>query len=499
MASISEAGSKASSPPSGRAGSTPASSQPASSKASGAAPAGPVEKTASKVGSTSQLEATGNVSRNPEAATELAGVQGSFASKASGEPLASDARTENYLEVSDLLARAESGDPQAMSEASLRGVDQQTALMKDLAVGEFGEANGKVEIALGRVAEVNAMGAKVLAEQGTVLNPEEHKRLETYTQEEVAKVTPEVEEASAKMAAHLDDPLLRESFGDWSRQDKLDFFDGMSKNLALSEAGRGRLEDFSEGIAGKRDDPYAEAALELRETLSGEDKERLDRALGLAAGAGGSAGAPGILGASQAYQDAVEVGGSVTGLMTGVAPDAADWAGKALLTSRGARVVGNVAGPIGAVVDAVNLVDQLQKGDSVGAFGSVAGLTSAGLAAAGSSFAGPVGAVALGVDVYQALDESARYADFAQTGLDKAMGPDHPLREVVGQTSQRRLNQLDLDPSQPGRPQLEAKAEEYWGPDWQNYATEYRDPAAELFWAELEHSQSMSALALNSL
>jgi hypothetical protein len=395
--------------------------------------------------------------------------------------------------MSDLKQRAENGDPEAAALAGAHNVHENTAILRDIAQGEFREANAGVDAALGRVAEVNAMGAKVLAEQGSVLKPDERARLETYTQEEVGKVTPGVEAASTKLAGQLEDPLLRESFQDWSKQDKLEFYDSISKNLAFSESGRESLRDFGEGLGGKSDNPYAAEALELRDSLSGEERDRLDKALGLATGAGG-ASASDILQGSKPYQDAVSVGGSVKDLVVGVAPDAAEFASHGLLTGRGAKVVGNLAGPVGAVIDAVNLADQLQSGDAVGAFGSAAGITSAGLALAGSSLAGPVGAVALGVDVYQALDESSKYNSFVQTGLDQAMGADHPLREVVGQMNESGLNRMEFDKSQPLRPQLESRAEQYWGPQWQDYATKYREPSAELFWAEADHARKTRAL-----
>ncbi len=186
---------------------------------------------------------------------------------------------------------------------------------------------------------------------------------------QMGKVTPDVEAASTKLAGQLEDPLLRKSFQDWSKLDKLDFYNSISKNLAFSKSGRESLKDFGDGLTGKVDNPYASATLELRESLTGEERDRLDKALGLSTGAGG-AGASDTLQGSKPYQDAV------------------------------------------------NLDDQLQGGDNVGAFGSAAGITSAGLALAGSSLAGPIGAVALGVDVYQALDESSKYSNFVQTGHD---------------------------------------------------------------------------------
>ena len=473
-----------------KSSSTSTGSTPSESKSVSKGGAAAESRQGAAVSSAVELNSGGSSSSDPKKSESFARVQSEAAKAVAGTSAPTDSEAAEYRELRDRIEEIEENPPETFGLSvhpdilELDSARLKSELISLEAQGAYGSALGEVESAIDDLKETAAMVEKAELEAVPFMDSDQAAEFREYASEEVAKESPAIEEASARLVDELNDPVFQETLKDLPRAEQLDVIEGMARNLGFTEVGRGRLGSFVDGLTGVSDDPLAEVALDLQASLTGEDLAALERNLGLIAGIDGQARPDGAAARADSLRTELGVATGDSPFQTGVTVGNDSFAFAAEMTldaverltegssSQALGIVGKVAGGAGAALDALGAVQALQEGDVLGALGSAAGVASFVAQVAPklaprllTKVAGPLGVASTAIDVLQFVGDQAKYADFLRTGLDRAMGDD-PLKAAVWGASEVEINLLGFDRTQPMRPQLENELAQVIGPQW---------------------------------
>lgn len=386
--------------------------------------------------------------------------------------------------VDELESLGEVGlfDP-ARSEA----VDLSLAVtrVRDQTWGELVSVSQPVQEALDKVTWRSQIVAAAVTSDGPFMTEEQGVLFEAYASEYQTKALEELNQVSPAYVEKTRDPMTLAVVGDSTTEEQLAFFENSVRLLGSSPAGRERLGEVVDGLAGLSDDPMADLALTLRDGLEEGQLRQLDGDLGLMTGIDGQFRSEGYQERLAAITETLQIEpnaehhfseGEQAGMLTyaGVATGALEemdrLPGLGGLQENGLLgQVTSVAEHAGALVGALDTIYQFQEGDIVAGGSGLVGLSGFALRNVAPKAAPVVGWIATGVGVTnEALDmlnDHMDFVDFRRGALEAAM-PDDPLRHILwgGNPSS---NGLSLRTDIPARDALMERADSIL-PGWQD-------------------------------
>jgi hypothetical protein len=450
-------------------------------------PSTPTVRETPTVRSPAALSSETSAASDPDASREIVSSQADTARAASGQ-----SEDPELLEYEQQVAELESMTPVFPGDANHAAASQLFSSIESVRTAvarEIGGAAAEAEQSLGEMLDQTAMVAAVAGSDGQFMTEEEQALLAEHAQEFLEPAVTQLETDLEPFLESTRDPMSMAVTGDLTHEEQLDFVETTVRLLGYTDSGQQRAGEWLDGLTGASEDPMAEMVADLRNQLEGDERDQLDRSLGLLAGIDRNARPDGYAerltdlsaaldmdtGSESAFGQGEEVGGMAFSALAREIPGAVEGGADMLQmhdrfrNSRLLNLASDVGGGAAALLAIPESMRKLQEGEFLGA-----GAAALGAAAYAAKYVAPrlapglgwSSAVAAGAEfALNTMNDQAEFAVFRRDALDAALG-ESPLRDLLWAGTPSSYNLLNLSPDVPAREALLQRAEEVW-PGWQ--------------------------------